>query len=73
MTQVPPGALTERLTEMVMEDTEAQNWVNNTAQEWLDHFLSTTNTVGTPQNVLDELLCQYQTVAWKNLFREVMI
>lgn len=73
MTQVPPGALTERLTEMVMEDTEAQNWVNNTAQEWLDHFLSNTNTVGTPQDVLDELLCQYQTVAWKNLFREIML
>ena len=72
MTQVPPRMLTERLTEMVMEDTEAQNWVNNTAQEWLDHFLSSVDLI-TDQDVLDELLCQYQVVAWNKLFREVMI
>lgn len=72
MTQVPPRMLTERLTEMVMEDTEAQNWVNNTAQEWLDHFLSNVDLI-TDQDVLDELLCQYQVVAWNKLFREVMI
>lgn len=72
MTQVPPRMLTERLTEMVMEDTEAQNWVDNTAQEWLDHFLSKADLI-TDQDVLDELLCQYQVMAWNKLFREVMI
>lgn len=72
MTQLSLEVLTERLTEMVMEDTEAQNWVNNTAQEWLDHFLSKADLI-TDQDVLDELLCQYQTVAWKNLFREIML
>lgn len=72
MTQVPPRMLTERLTEMVMEDTEAQNWVNNTAQEWLGYFLDNVDLV-IDQDVQDILLCQYQVVAWNKLFREVMI
>jgi len=64
------GVLSERLREHIMEDPEAQKYVNDYAEDGLNHFLSQVTT-HPRQEVLDELTCQYQCQAWNKLFLEV--
>ena len=60
-----------RLRELIMEDPEAVTYVNNYAEDSLNFFLERTPV--TDQAVLDELRCQYQCQAWRNVFKEVML
>lgn len=66
------GVLSERLREYIMEDPEAQKYVNDYAEDGLNHFLHRIDTV-TDQDVVDELRCQYQCQAWRNIFKGIML
>ena len=68
----PPPEGFPRLRELIMEDPEAVTYVNNYAEDSLNFFLSRVDMV-TDQDVLDELRCQYQCQAWRNVFKEVML
>lgn len=66
------GLMTQRLRELIMEDPEAVTYVNNYAEDSLNFFLECVTTQPS-QAVLDELRCQYQCQAWRNIFKEVML
>ena len=66
------GLMIGRLRELIMEDPEAVTYVNNYAEDSLNFFLDRCDLI-TDQDVLDELRCQYQCQAWRNIFKEVML
>lgn len=61
--------LCERLNEMIMEDVEAQAWVNDYAKKCLIHVLGECPEYMT--EIQEELYCQYQVQAWNKLFHKI--
>lgn len=63
----------DQMRELIMDNPIAQGYVDKKAEEYMQHFL-TTSKIGAyeiMQEVYDELLCQYQVQVWHQLFHEI--
>lgn len=66
------GSLTEELVEMIMNNDRANEYVLRCSELDYEHFRTSIGQ-DLPEEVRDELMCQYQVQAWNNLFRSLKI
>jgi len=65
-------AAIEAIQEAVLEHPEAVRIVIDNAKQWLAHWEIENGPITSP-NLRDELLCQYQSTAWKDLFKAISL
>lgn len=64
--------LCERLSEMIMNDDGANDFVMRWAEMSYEHFVTAAGVDPEPR-IRDELFCQYQVLAWNRIMSLISI